>query len=606
MPYADLYKKHMLSKPLDILQDTFGYPSFRGSQAEVIDHVLSNRDALVLMPTGGGKSLCYQVPALVFEGLSIVVSPLIALMQNQVMALQQLGIEAAAINSSQTPEERQAVFEGLNSKRIKLLYVAPERLFADGFIDLLKKLDISLFAIDEAHCVSQWGHDFRPEYLRLSVLHEIFPNVPRIALTATADGPTQKDIVERLKLEYGKIFKASFDRPNIQYQITAKNNAFSQLENFISFNHKSDSGIVYCMSRKKVENICDKLVAKGFKALPYHAGLPSEVRERNQEQFIKDDAVIMVATIAFGMGIDKPDVRFVAHLDLPKNLEAYYQETGRAGRDGLPATAWLTYGQQDIAKIRNLINGNQPAAQLKIEQQKFNALLGYCESLTCRRQILLKYFEETSEPCGNCDNCQTSPETIDSTEPARMALSAIYRTGQIFGSGHIIDVLMGAETEKVTSNGHSNLSVFGKGKDKSKYEWQSLFRQLIAKDYIFQDLENYNSLKLTENCRDLLKGNETLISRKSAPKAKTRAATRSELVFKNDTDKSLFEKLKQVRLELAKDANIPPYVIFHDKTLIEMVFQRPSSIEELSSIQGVGSSKRAKYGDIFLHHILQY
>lgn len=595
----------MLAEPLDILQNIFGYPAFRGDQAEVIDHVLGNRDALVLMPTGGGKSLCYQVPALMFEGLTIVVSPLIALMQNQVEALLELGIPAAAYNSGISLQEQRRIMQQLQTKEIKLLYVAPERLFAEGFVEQLKKLDISLFAIDEAHCVSQWGHDFRPEYLRLSVLHELFPNVPRVALTATADAPTQKDIIERLNLSYGRVFKSSFDRPNIQYQIVPKENGFTQLDQFIQSNHKDDAGIVYCMSRKKVESIAEKLAARGYKALPYHAGLPSEVRERNQQRFIKDDGIIIVATIAFGMGIDKPDVRFVAHLDLPKNLEAYYQETGRAGRDGLAATAWLSFGQQDIAKIRSLLNTNQAENQLRIERQKFNALLGYCESLTCRRKILLTYFGEASEPCGNCDNCLVAPETVDTTEAARLALSAIYRTDQLFGSNHIIDVLMGADTDKIRSNGHDKLALFGKGKDMPRQEWQSILRQLSAKEYVSQDIEGYGGLKLTDFCRDLLKGNEQFVSRKYVKGRKKGISRSADVVFKNDADQSLFNQLRAVRLELAKSANIPPYVIFHDKTLLEMVFQRPQNIEDLATIQGIGTSKREKYGDIFLQHILQ-
>ncbi|WP_037493621.1 DNA helicase RecQ [Sneathiella glossodoripedis] len=597
----------MLRKPLDILQNTFGYPQFRGAQSEIIDHVLGNRDALVLMPTGGGKSLCYQIPALIFEGLTVVISPLIALMQNQVMALRELGVEAAALNSGMPLLDRQRVIEDVQANKVKLLYIAPERLFADGFFDLLKKIQVSLFAIDEAHCVSQWGHDFRPEYLRLSALHEIFPNVPRIALTATADSATQNDIQERLNLTYGRTFKSSFDRPNIQYHVTTKNNAVSQLLSFITSQHKSDAGIVYCMSRKKVESISEKLNTHGFKSLPYHAGLNTEERARNQEVFLKEDGIIMVATIAFGMGIDKPDVRFVAHLDLPKNLEAYYQETGRAGRDGLPADAWMTYGQQDIAKVRNLLGTNQSRAQLAIEHQKFNALLSYCENLKCRRKYLLKYFDEKSDDCGNCDNCLTKPETIDTTEEARLALSAIFRTGQLYGATHIIDVLLGNETDKVSTASHNSLALFGKGKHKTKQEWQAILRQLLAKDYVLQDMENFGSLKLTEACRPLLKGEETFVSRKLyMSKLKTSSmGTPSSVVFNNDEDNSLFSKLKELRLELARKANIPPYVIFHDKTLIEMVFNRPTTLDELSGIQGVGTTKRDKYGNLFLNQILQ-
>lgn len=590
----------MSRDPSHILQSVFGYPEFRGDQSAVIDHVLNKRDALVLMPTGGGKSLCYQVPALCLGGLTIVISPLIALMQNQVEALRQLGIKAAALNSSHTLEEQSAIRDALKKGETSLLYIAPERLFASGFIDFLSRLEVSLFAIDEAHCVSQWGHDFRPEYLKLSVLHELFPNVPRIALTATADAPTQKDIIERLNLGYGRIFNSGFDRPNIQYRITEKKNAYTQLVSFIKSTHPQEAGIIYCMSRRKVEQVAEKLCQDGFTALPYHAGLTPEKRFQNQERFLKEDKIIMVATIAFGMGIDKPDVRFVAHMDLPKNLEAYYQETGRAGRDGLPATAWLAFGHQDIVKIRQLLGENLSHEQRQIEHQKFTALLGYCETIECRRRVLLDYFGETREEnCGNCDNCLTPAAIHDVTEAARLALSCMYRTGQLYGVGHIIGVLLGAETDKVKNAGHDQLPLYGKGTDLKRAEWQSLIRQLLSLGYIATDLEGYGSLKLQEKCRLLLKGEEKFAVRKFDHKKKGSSKTK-EILLQDPEEAALFDRLRALRLELAKSQNIPPYVIFHDKTLLEMVQARPRSLAEFGLIQGVGGVKTDKYGPRFL------
>jgi len=590
----------MSRDPSHILQSVFGYPEFRGDQFAIIEHVLNKRDALVLMPTGGGKSLCYQVPALCMNGLTIVISPLIALMQNQVEALRQLGVQAAALNSSHSMEEQSTIREALKKGEISLLYIAPERLFAAGFVDFLSSLEVALFAIDEAHCVSQWGHDFRPEYLKLSVLHELFPNVPRIALTATADTPTQKDIIERLNLEYGRVFNSGFDRPNIQYRITEKKNAYTQLISFIKSTHSADSGIIYCMSRRKVEQVAEKLCQDGFTALPYHAGLTPDTRFQNQERFLKEDKIIMVATIAFGMGIDKPDVRFVAHLDLPKNLEAYYQETGRAGRDGMPATAWLAFGHQDIVKIRQLLGENLSQEQRQIEHQKFTALLGYCETIECRRRVLLDYFgEKRDENCGNCDNCLTPADIHDVTEPARLALSCMYRTGQMYGVGHIIDVLLGADTDKVKNAGHDQLPLYGKGSDLKRPEWQSLIRQLLSLGYISTDLEGYGSLKLQEKCRLLLKGEEKFAVRKFDHKKKGSARSK-EILLQDPEEAALFDKLRALRLELAKSQNIPPYVIFHDKTLLEMVQARPRSLAEFGLIQGVGGVKTEKYGPLFL------
>ncbi|OUR80221.1 ATP-dependent DNA helicase RecQ [Alphaproteobacteria bacterium 46_93_T64] len=594
----------MSRNPSHILQSVFGYPEFRGQQAAVIDHVLSKRDALVLMPTGGGKSLCYQVPALCLDGITVVISPLIALMQNQVDALRELDVEAAALNSTCSPQMQKEIFTKMRDGSLKLLYIAPERLFSDGFLDFLSGFDVSLFAIDEAHCVSQWGHDFRPEYLRLSILHEAFPHTPRIALTATADAPTQKDIIGRLNLEYGEVFKSSFDRPNIQYHITPKQNGVTQLLSFIKNSHPNDAGIVYCLSRRRVDTIAEKLVAKGHKALPYHAGLPAEVRAANQERFIKEEGIIMVATIAFGMGIDKPDVRFVAHLDLPKNMEAYYQETGRAGRDGLTATAWLAFGQQDIAKIRQLLSNNLSENQTRIERQKFNALLAYCETLGCRRQVLLSYFGETFGACGNCDNCLTPPVVTDGTEAAQMALSCIYRTGQCFGSGHIIDILMGVDTDKVKNAGHDNLPLYGKGSSYSRPDWQAFIRQLLSLDYISQDIEGFGGLSLNEKCRPLLRGEEAFSTRKYVPHKKQNGRAKT-VAPDNPIDAALFNELKALRLEIAKAANIPPYVVFHDKTLLEMVNLKPGTLNSLSEIQGIGDSKLEKYGKQFLNLLKQ-
>ncbi len=594
----------MSRDPLQILQTIFGYPEFRGQQSAVIDHILTRRDALVLMPTGGGKSLCYQVPALCLDGVTVVISPLIALMQNQVEALNQLGISAAALNSSHSPDEQHSIRDSLLDGSLKLLYVAPERLFANGFMELLSSVNVALFAIDEAHCVSQWGHDFRPEYLKLSVLHERFPNIPRLALTATADDKTRKDIIERLNLDYGEIFKSGFDRPNISYHMVDKKNGFTQLVSFLRSGQEGNAGIVYCMSRKKVEETAEKLVKEGFDALPYHAGLPSDIRAANQSRFIRDEGVIVVATIAFGMGIDKPDVRFVAHLDLPKNLEAYYQETGRAGRDGLPATAWMTFGHQDIVRVRQLLGGGDSPEQQRIEYQKFSSMLTYCEALKCRRKILLEYFGEIlEEDCGNCDNCLNPPEILDGTESAQLALSCIYRTGQLYGSGHIIDVLRGSDTDKVRNARHDTLPLYGQGKDLSRGEWQTLIRQLLSLDYIAADTEGYGSLSLNEKCRPLLKGEERFAIRKFKRSAKREKNEKQEIVLSSKAETDLFNRLKALRLSLAKEQNIPPYVIFHDKTLLEMARQKPTTLNALGDIHGIGESKKSKYGPVFLETI---
>ena len=596
----------MSLKPLDALTNIFGYPAFRGQQDKVIDHVLAKRDALVLMPTGGGKSLCYQIPALCMDGLTVVISPLIALMQNQVEALRQLGIAAAALNSSHPREEQDDIKAALLRGELKLLYIAPERLFAAGFINLLIKCNVSLFAIDEAHCVSQWGHDFRPEYLKLSVLAEKFANVPRLALTATADTPTEKDIVERLGLQYGQIFRSGFDRPNICYRLISKSGGTAQLQSFIDSEHSENAGIVYCMSRKKVEQVADKIAQSGRIALPYHAGLSAAVRRETQSRFLKEDAVIIVATIAFGMGIDKPDVRFVAHLDLPKNMESYYQETGRAGRDGLPADAWLAYGLQDVAKLKALMqNPDKSQQQQNLDHRKLDSLLQFCESALCRRQMLLKYFGESAPAsCGNCDNCLTPPLQFDATEAAQMAFSCIYRTGEMFGAGHITDILLGSETDKIMKFGHEALKTYGLGKAWSRADWQSILRQLLALGMLNIDMEGYGGLSLNESCRPILKGKKTLQLKKMlvSKKAKTRTG-KSTRVFASKEEEALFSLLKTVRLMLAKEQNVPPYVIFHDKTLLEMAQAKPRTLTAFGELSGVGASKKNKYGMQFLQAI---
>ncbi|MEO5338293.1 MAG: DNA helicase RecQ, partial [Magnetospirillum sp. WYHS-4] len=505
----------MTSSALRILRDVFGFPSFRGEQAAVIDHVAAGGDALVLMPTGGGKSLCYQVPALLRDGVAVVVSPLIALMRDQVEALRQLGVRAAALNSSLAYGESQAVERAMRAGGMDLVYVAPERLLSEPFLDLLDGCRIALFAIDEAHCVSQWGHDFRPEYRRLTVLHRRFPEVPRIALTATADGPTRREILEHLELEDGRAFVAGFDRPNIRYRIAAKTDARHQFLAFLKAEHAGEAGIVYCLSRAKVEEVAAWLRSQGLAALPYHAGLDKRERDAHQDRFLKEDGIVMVATVAFGMGIDKPDVRFVAHLDLPKSLEAYYQETGRAGRDGLPADAWMAYGIGDVVKLRQMIDGSEaPEERKRVERRKLDALLGFCETVRCRRQVLLEYFgEQRAEPCGNCDTCLEPVESFDGTEAARMALSAVYRTGQVFGAAHVIDVLLGGDTERIRKFGHDRLSTYGIGKAFKREEWRSIFRQLTALGLLEVDVDGHGGLRLGADTRPVLRGEQTVYFR---------------------------------------------------------------------------------------------
>ncbi|WP_050750833.1 DNA helicase RecQ [Paramagnetospirillum magneticum] len=601
--------------PLHILKTVFGFPAFRGQQEEVIRHVVEGGDALVLMPTGAGKSLCYQVPALCRDGVAIVVSPLIALMQNQVEALTQLGVRAAALNSARSPDEARVIERRMQAGELDLVYVAPERLVLPGFLSLLEDCRIALFAIDEAHCVSQWGHDFRPEYLQLALLHERFPAVPRIALTATADGPTRRDIAERLNLQDGRQFVAGFDRPNIRYRIAAKNNAREQLARFIEAEHGgpgADSGIVYCLSRAKVEETAAWLAGKGYTALAYHAGLDQSVRAGNQERFLREDGIVMVATIAFGMGIDKPDVRFVAHLDLPKSLEAYYQETGRAGRDGQPADAWMAYGLEDVAKLGQFIASSQASdAQKRIEWQKLNALLGLCETTRCRRQVLLEYFGETDHPpCGNCDTCLEPIASFDGTELARKALSCVYRTGESFGAGHVIDVLLGKDNDKVRRFGHERLSTFGIGTELPAEQWRSVLRQLVAAGLLSIDTEGHGAFKLTEACRPVLRS-EVRVDLRRDPlpargKSKSSGGKKTAIALSEPGDEALFQHLRAERVALAKAQGVPSYVIMHDATLLEVARRRPRQPGDLADIPGLGEAKRERYGQILLDAVAAF
>ncbi|RRV37512.1 DNA helicase RecQ [Pseudomonas sp. o96-267] len=592
----------MLDHAMRILKDVFGYDAFRGNQAAIIERVAGGGDALVLMPTGGGKSLCFQVPALMREGLAVVVSPLIALMDDQVATLDELGVAAVALNSTLSPDEQREIADRIRRGQIKMLYLAPERLVQPRMLSFLQGLDIALFAIDEAHCVSQWGHDFRPEYLQLGQLAELFPNVPRIALTATADKRTREEIVQRLHLDNAERFLSSFDRPNIFYRIQPKDQPRKQLLGFLAA-RKGDAGIVYCLSRKKVEEVADFLSSQGFPALPYHAGLPNELRAFNQKRFLNEEGLIMVATIAFGMGIDKPNVRFVCHLDLPKSLEAYYQETGRAGRDGLPADAWMAYGLQDVIFLKQMLNNSEGDERHKrIEQHKLDAMLALCEETRCRRQVLLAYFdEELPNPCGHCDNCIDGVETWDATEPARQALSAVYRSGQRYGVGHLVDILLGRDNEKIRAAGHQHLAVFGVGKGFSEVEWRTLFRQLVARGLADVDLDGFGGLRLTESCRPLLRGEVSLQLRrepKPAQAAKASSSAASQLVCGHERD--MWEALRSLRRKLAEEHSVPPYVIFPDATLLEMLRSQPSSLSEMAEVSGVGARKLERYGQAFL------
>jgi ATP-dependent DNA helicase RecQ len=590
----------------DILQTVFGYPSFRSPQDEIIQTVVEGGDALVLMPTGGGKSLCYQIPALLRSGCAIVVSPLIALMKDQVDALRELGVKASYLNSSLDAATTNQVEEALVAGELDLLYIAPERLNQERTMSLLQHSPIALFAIDEAHCVSQWGHDFRADYLQLSILHEYFPDVPRIALTATADERTRAEIIHRLDLGEASQFIAGFDRPNIRYRIALKHNARQQLLRFLKDEHPEDAGIIYCLSRKKTEETAHWLQQQGFKALPYHAGLNAETRADNQSRFLREEGVIVVATIAFGMGIDKPDVRFVAHLDLPKTVESYYQETGRGGRDGEPTDAWMIYGLQDVIKLRQMMEGSEGSEEHKrAEQHRLNAMLGLCEITSCRRQVLLNYFgDDLPEPCGNCDNCLEPVDTWDGTEAAQMALSAIYRTGQRFGVKHVVDVLLGAETEKITQYGHDQLPTYGIGKSLDNNQWSSVFRQLVARGFLCVDMERFGAMRLEEKCRPLLRGEEPIELRRDIKKKEAKRLTKNYLP--EDMDVALWEVLRECRRELADEQGIPPYIIFHDRTLQEMCVTVPQTMEQFGQLGGVGERKLDKYGPAFLQVINEY
>jgi ATP-dependent DNA helicase RecQ len=596
--------------PQQILQDVFGYNQFRHQQQAIVEHVIRGQDALVLMPTGGGKSLCYQIPALARDGLAIVVSPLIALMQDQVEALQQLGVNAAFLNSSLSAEDNSRITRQVVAGEIKLLYVAPERLMVGSFLSLLDEVQqhtgLALFAIDEAHCVSQWGHDFRPEYRQLTVLHNRFPDVPRIALTATADAPTRAEIISQLNLENARQFVSSFDRPNIRYHVGIKNNARQQLQAFLEREHPNDAGIIYCLSRKKVEETAAWLVEKGWSALPYHAGLPAQLRELHQRRFLREEGIIMVATIAFGMGIDKPNVRFVAHLDLPKSMEGYYQETGRAGRDGMQANAWMVYGMGDVVSMRQMLDSGEASEERKrLERLKLDALLGYCESTTCRHQSILRYFGE-SHPgaCGQCDNCLHPVETWQATQVAQMALSCVYRTGQRFGVGHLIDVLTGKTTPQVERFNHDKVSTFGIGKTLNQNQWSGVYRQLIAAGLLEADMAAYGGLKLTEAARPVLKGEQEVWLRRDAEPekrmSKAERSARAKEAFEGANDDPLWQALKAKRLELAREQGVPPYVIFHDSTLLEIHNRKPQTLDEMGRISGIGQAKLQKYGDAFL------
>jgi len=600
----------MSDPALDLLNRVFGHPGFRGEQRQIVDHVTGGGDALVLMPTGGGKSLCYQLPALLREGCALVVSPLIALMQDQVEALRQLGVRAAYLNSTLDASDAAEVERQLLSGELDLLYVAPERLLTNRFLSLLDRARIALFAIDEAHCVSQWGHDFRPEYRQLTVLHERWPDIPRIALTATADAPTRREIAERLALDDARQFVSSFDRPNLRYRIVHKDGGgVRQLLDFLDA-HRGESGIIYAFSRKRVESVAEQLQAAGINALPYHAGMDASLRAQNQRRFLQQDGIVMVATIAFGMGIDKPDVRFVAHVDLPKSIEGYYQETGRAGRDGEAAEVWLSYGLGDVVNLRQLIQQGEAGEERKrLELRKLDALLGYCESTQCRRQALLGWFGEAhGGACGNCDNCLEPPRSWDGTQAARKALSCVYRTGQRFGAGHVIDVLRGVATDKVKQWNHETLSTWAIGNDLDERQWRGVFRQLVAGGLLEADVEHHGALRLTTLSGPVLKGDVELRFRHEPEKPtrgrRTRGGSSAAIAIDLDPESQLrFDALREWRSNTAREQNVPAYVIFHDSTLRAIAQAAPDDLDELARVPGIGASKLDRYGDAVLQQL---
>ena len=596
----------MYDSPQSLLHSLFGYEQFRDQQGQIIDHLINGGDALVLMPTGGGKSLCFQIPALMRPGLGVVVSPLIALMQDQVMALQQLGVKAQALHSAMDWQTQQHIEQQALNGELDLLYVSPERLLTQRCLDMLKAVEISLFAIDEAHCVSQWGHDFRPEYLQLDCLQQLFPRVPRVALTATADGPTQAEMVKRLHLQQAEQFISSFDRPNIRYRILQKQQGKQQLLRFIQTQHQDSAGIVYCGSRKKVDELAHWLSQSGIPALPYHAGMSADHRSQNQARFLQEEGLVMVATIAFGMGIDKPNVRFVAHIDLPKSIESYYQETGRAGRDGLPADAWMIYGLQDVVWLRQrLMESEMDEAIKRSEQTKLDSMLGLCEVTSCRRQVLLGYFgEKLEQACGNCDNCLEPVATFDGTEVARKALSCVYRSGQRYGVSHLVDILLGKPTDKIKQAGHDQITTFAIGQELDQKQWRSVFRQLLAQGFIASDPTVYGGIKLMPDCRPLLKGESSIqlrldrkVSSKAGKKQRTPVAVE---------DLGLWQALREQRMALAQEQSVPPYVIFSDATLLAMIETKPQSLIQMNDVPGVGEKKLDRYGDTFLAVIAEH
>ena len=593
------------SSGLEVLQSVFGYESFRGQQADIIEQLILGNSAVVLMPTGGGKSLCYQIPAMVRDGVGIVISPLIALMEDQVNALHQLGVKAAFLNSTLSFGRVQEIEQQLLRGELDLLYVAPERLTSERTLQLFFRLNIALFAIDEAHCVSQWGHDFRADYLQLSLLHQRFPDVPQIALTATADQRTREEIITRLGLNAAQLFVSGFDRPNIRYSIVLKQNARQQLLSFIKAEHGNDAGIVYCLSRKKVESTAEWLQSKGLDARPYHAGLSHEIRKNNQHHFLMNESVIIVATVAFGMGIDKPNVRFVAHLDLPKSIEGYYQETGRAGRDGEPANAWMAYGLQDVITLRQMLQGAETdETHKRVELHKLDAMLGLCEQVTCRREVLLNYFGDTqAQPCGNCDTCLEPVQTWDGTVVAQQALSCIYRTEQRFGVNYLIDVLLGKDNERIKRFAHDKQSTFGIGKDLKEGQWRSVFRQLVVRGLVDVDFEGYGALKLNPSCRPVLRGEQAIMLRKDLAQEKGKKSKANKY---HHSDNTLWEALRIKRSELAAEQDVPPYIIFSDATLSEMVDRAPLNHQQFANISGVGERKLDLYADDFLSVITRF